>query len=107
MNSFEPKISWKSGIQRAHLKSAVKSLCHYKALPKSRRGASRREPPPAASPDDCAIVSLPPMPYLLAEGEGQELYSPLPFLKRKKKIVVCLKETRAQQPLNQLLPSNS
>lgn len=30
MNSFEPQSGWKSGIQTAHLKSAVKLLCCYK-----------------------------------------------------------------------------
>lgn len=52
MNLFEPRSSWKSGIQTTHLKSVVKSLCHYEKSVKSREVPQDGEPSPPAAPND-------------------------------------------------------
>lgn len=107
MNLFEPRRSRKSGIQTAHLKSAVKSVCHYEKSAKSREVPQDGEPPPTAAPDDDGATAPMPGERDTSPGRGRRAAAPLPFLKRKQKIAICLKETRAQKPSNPSLSSNS
>lgn len=80
MNLFEPRSSWKSGIQTAHLKSVVKSLCHYEKSVKSRDVPQDREPPPPATTNDDGATVPMPGERDTSSGRGRRVTAPLSSL---------------------------